>query len=190
MFCPDVSFSLRRCLPDCCRRLHLARPSRPKSASTGRPTTRCRCCSRKRACSKRNSPRTASRCCWVKTARLEQRAAIPQRRLDRLRLNRRLGRPGRQDQRQSDQVDLHLFASGMDRAGHRQGQQDHEGRRPEGQEGCDGARHRSAHLHGPCAAGRRAVRQGHHARAGAAARRRRAPLSSAATSTPGPVSIR
>ena len=31
-----------------------------KSASTGRPTTRCRCCSRKRACWKRNSPRTAS----------------------------------------------------------------------------------------------------------------------------------
>ena len=90
---------------------------------------------------------------WVKTARL-QRAAIPQRRLDRLRLDRGLGGAGRQDQRQPDQVDLHLFAAGMDRAGHHQGLQDHQGRGPQGQEGRDGARHRSAHLPGARAAQR------------------------------------
>ena len=37
------------------------------SASTGRPTTRCRCCSRTKAGSRRNSPRTASRSVWVQT---------------------------------------------------------------------------------------------------------------------------
>ncbi len=54
---------------------------------------------------------------------LEQRAAIPQRRLDRFRLDRRLRRAGCQDQRQPDQVGLCLFAPGMDRAGRRQGLQ-------------------------------------------------------------------
>ena len=95
---------------------------------------------------------------------LEQRAAIPQRRLDRLRLDRRLRRSGRQDQRQSDQVGLRLFAPGMDRAGHHQGQRDQQGRGSQGQEGRDGARHRSAHLHGARAALGRPHRQGHHAR--------------------------
>ena len=53
---------------------------------------------------------------WVQSARLQQGARIPQRRLDRFRLDRRRGRAGRQDQRQPDQVDLRLFAARMDRA--------------------------------------------------------------------------
>ena len=89
---------------------------------------------------------------WVQTVSLQQGAAIPQCRLDRFRLDRRLRRAGRQDQRQPDQVDLCLFAAGMDRAGHRQGQQDHQDRGPQGQEGGDDARHRSAHLPGARAA--------------------------------------
>ena len=40
---------------------------------------------------------------------LRERAAVPQRRLDRFRLDRRLRRAGRADQRQSDQVGLRLF---------------------------------------------------------------------------------
>ena len=63
-----------------------------------------------------------------------------------------------------DQVGLRLFAAGMDRARHHQGQQDQQGRGPQGQEGRDGARHRSAHLRGAGAARRRPHRQGHHAR--------------------------
>ena len=54
-------------------------------------------------------------------ARLEQGAGIPERRLDRLRLDRGLGGAGLEDQRQSDQVDLRLFAPRMDRAGDAQG---------------------------------------------------------------------
>ena len=104
---------------------------------------------------------------------VQQRAAVPQCRLDRFRLDRGLRRARRQDQRQPDQVGLCLFPAGMDRAGHRQGQQDHQGRGPQGQEGRDGARHRSAHLPGARAARRRPDRQGHHAGAGAAACRRR-----------------
>ena len=53
--------------------------------------------------------------------RFQQGAGIPQRRLDRFRLDRRLRGAGRQDQRQSDQVDLCLFAAGMDGAGDQQG---------------------------------------------------------------------
>ena len=54
-------------------------------------------------------------------ARLQQGAGIPQCRLDRFRLDRGLGRPGRQNQRQSDQVDLRLFAPRVDGAGDPQG---------------------------------------------------------------------
>src|ERR1700681_548791 len=43
-------------------------------------------------------------------AGLQQGARIPQCGLDRFRLDRRLGRAPRQDQRQSNQVDLCLFA--------------------------------------------------------------------------------
>ena len=95
--------------------------SRRKSASTGRPTIRSRWCSRRRACSRRNSPRTASRSAGCRPLGSNKALRIPQRRLDRFRLDRGLGRAGRQDQRQSDQVDLRLFAAGMDRAGHAQG---------------------------------------------------------------------
>ena len=85
-------------------------------------------------------------------ARLQQGARIPQRRLDRLRLDRGLRRAGRQDQRQSDQVDLRLFAAGMDRAGHPQGHDDQQDRGPQGQARRGDARHRSAHLPGARAA--------------------------------------
>ena len=93
---------------------------------------------------------------WVKTVSSSNALAIPQCRLDRLRLDRGLGRAGRQDQRQPDQVGLRLFASRMDRAGDHQGQQDQQARGPQGQEGRDGARHRSAHLPGAHAACRSA----------------------------------
>ena len=76
-----------------------------------------------------------------------------------------------QDQRQSDQVDLCLFAARMDRAGHDQGFEDRKRRRPQGQARRGDARHRSAHLPGARAARRRPDRKGHHA--GAAAARRR-----------------
>ena len=46
---------------------------------------------------------------WVQSARLQQGAGIPQRRLDRFRLDGRRRRADRQDQRQPDQVDLRLF---------------------------------------------------------------------------------
>ena len=52
----------------CCRRSAARAPtSRKKSASTGRPTTRSRCCSRTRASWRKNSPRTASTIRWVQT---------------------------------------------------------------------------------------------------------------------------
>ena len=88
--------------------------------------------------------------------RLQQGARVPQRRLDRFRLDRGLRGAGCQDQRQSDQVDLCLFAPRMDRAGHDQGFQDQDGRRPQGQARRGDPRHRSAHLPGARAARRRA----------------------------------
>ena len=103
--------------------------------------------------------------------RFQQGARIPQRRLDRFRIDRGLGGAGRQDQRQSDQVDLCLFAPRMDRAGDSQGFQDRLRRRSQGQARRGDARHRSAHLPGARAARRRPHRKGHHA--GAAAARRR-----------------
>ena len=126
---------------------------------------------------------------WVQTVLVQQRAPVPQRLVDRFRFDGRLGRAGRQDQRQSDQVGLHLLAAGMDRAGHRQGQQDHQARGPQGQEGGDGARHRPAHLCGACAALRRTDRQGHTRRSWCSSTSTAAPRSSAATSMPGQVSI-
>jgi len=60
---------------------------------------------------------------WVKTVSSSNATAVPQCRLDQFRLDRG-GRPHRQDQRQPDQIGLRLFAAGMDRAGHRKGQQD------------------------------------------------------------------
>ena len=103
--------------------------------------------------------------------RFQQGAGIPQRRLDRFRLDRGLGGAGRQDQRQPDQVDLRLFAARMDRAGDAQGLQDRDGRRSQGQARRGDARHRSAHLPGARAARRRPHREGHHAGAAAACRR-------------------
>ena len=66
---------------------------------------------------------------WVQTLGSNKALEFLKRRLDRFRLDRRLGGAGRQDQRQPDQVDLCLFASGMDRARHAQGFQHHQGRR-------------------------------------------------------------
>ena len=60
-----------------------------------------------------------------------------------------------QDQRQSDQVDLRLFAAGMDRAGHAQGHDDQQDRGSQGQARRGDARHRSAHLPGAGAASAR-----------------------------------
>ena len=57
-----------------------------------------------------------------------------------------------QDQRQSDQVDLCLFASGMDRAGDAQGHGDQQDRGSQGQARRGDPRHRSAHLPGARAA--------------------------------------
>jgi hypothetical protein len=74
-------------------------------------------------------------------ARVQQGARIPQRRVARFRLDRRRGRADRQDQRHSDQIDLCLFAAGMDRARHPQGCADHTDRRPEGQAHRGDARH-------------------------------------------------
>ena len=101
----------------------------------------------------------------------QQGARIPQRRLDRFRFDRGLGSAGRQNQRQPDQVDLRLFAPGMDRAGDVKGFKDRLGGRPEGQARRGDARHRPAHLPGSRAARRRPHRKGHHP--GAAAARRR-----------------
>ena len=122
-------------------------------------------------------------------ARLQQGAGIPQRRLDRLRLDRGLGGAARQDQRQSDQVDLRLFAAGMDRAGHHQGFADHQDRGSQGQARRGDARHRPAHLPGARAAEREADREGHHAGA-AAASGRQDRAHSRRRRRPGPVSIR
>ena len=104
-------------------------------------------------------------------ARLQQGAGIPQCRLDRFRLDRRLRGAARQDQRQSDQVDLRLFAPGMDRAGDAQGHADQQDRGSQGQARRGDPRHRSAHLPGARAAHRSADREGHHAGAAAASRR-------------------
>ena len=69
---------------------------------------------------------------------------------------RRRRRAGEQDQRQSDQVDLCLFAAGMDRARHPQGHDDQQDRGPQGQARRGHPRHRSAHLPGARAAKRAA----------------------------------
>ena len=103
--------------------------------------------------------------------RLQQGARVPQRRLDRFRLDRGFRGTGGPDQRQSDQVDLRLFAPGMDRAGDGQGFQDIDGRRPQGQARRGDPRDRSAYLSGARAARRRPDRKGHHAGAAAACRR-------------------
>ena len=163
--------------------------SRRKSASTGRPTIRSRWCSRSKGLLEKEFAKDGIDDPLGADARLQQGAGISQRRLDRFRLDRRLGGAGRQDQRQPDQVDLRLFAPRMDRAGDAQGHGDHQGRGPQGQARRGDARHRSAHLPGARAARRRPDREGRQARA-AAASGRQAPRSSAATSTPGPASIR
>ena len=56
---PAARFCVVRARPVAEREL-LAADKPKKSTSTGRPTTRSRCCSRTRACWRRNSPRTAS----------------------------------------------------------------------------------------------------------------------------------
>jgi len=81
---------------------------------------------------------------WVQTLGSNKGAGIPQCRFDRLRLDRRLGGAGRQDQRQSDQVDLCLFAAGVDGARHRQGFADRQDRGPQGQARRGDPRHRPA----------------------------------------------
>ena len=103
--------------------------------------------------------------------RFQQGARIPQRRLDRFRIDRRLGGAGRPDQRQPDQIDLCLFAPRMDRAGDSKGFQDRLRCRSQGQARRGDPRHRSAHLPGACAARCRPHRKGHHAGAAAACRR-------------------
>ena len=95
--------------------------SRRKSGSTGRPTIRSRWCSRSKGLLEKEFAKDGIAHPLGADARLQQGAGIPQRRLDRFRLDRRLGGAGLQDQRQSDQVDLRLFAARMDRAGHAQG---------------------------------------------------------------------
>ena len=149
------------------------RQARRKSASTGRPTIRCRCCSRTRASWRRNSPRTASRSRWVQT--VSSSNALQFLNAGSIDFGSTAGSAAlvAKINGNPDQVGLRLFAAGMDRAGHHQGQQDQQGRGPQGQEGRDGARHRPAHLRGARAARRRPDRQGHHPGAGAAARRRR-----------------
>ena len=102
--------------------------------------------------------------------RLQQGAGVPQCGLDRFRLDRRRRGADRQDQRQSDQVGLCVFAPGMDRAGHHEGQPDPGGRRPQGPAHRGDARHRPAHLPGARAGHRRADRARREAGAAAASR--------------------
>ena len=70
----------------------------------------------------------------------------------RFRLDRGLGGAARQDQRQSDQVDLRLFAAGVDCAGHHQGFADRQDRGSQRQAGRGDPRHRPAYLPGARAA--------------------------------------
>ena len=56
---------------------------------------------------------------WVKTVSSSNALQFLNAGIDQFRFDRRLRRARCQDQRQSDQVGLRLFAAGMDRAGHR-----------------------------------------------------------------------
>ena len=144
-----------------------------KSASTGRPTIRSRCCSRRRAILEKELAKDGIAVRWVQT--VSSANALQFLNAGSIEFGSTAGSAALigQDQRQSDQVGLRLFEAGMDGARHDQGLQDHQGRRSQGQEDRDGARHRSAHLHGARAAGGRDHRQGLHAGARAAACRRR-----------------